>query len=113
MSFTTYESVDYTYVINRALLRVSETRAAIDTSMHHNLYKTLYNYYRAVEALLVILLPHLRPRNHAEMMALAKQKLKNIGIEALEILDKVVEDILVKLNQNRLLLRGEVIRVTR
>jgi hypothetical protein len=113
MSFTTYESVDYTYVINRALLRVSEARASIDTSMKHNFDKSINNYYRAVEALLIILLPHLRPNNYIELMNEVKESLQNKDIYALEVLDKIIEEILVKLNQNRLLMRGEVIRVTR
>jgi hypothetical protein len=42
-----------------------------------------------------------------------KESLQNKDIYALEVLDKIIEEILVKLNQNRLLMRGEVIRVTR
>ncbi len=114
MSFSSYDSVDYTYVINRALLRISEARANIDSSAKFNFEVTCSSYLRAVEALLIILLPKLRPNKSAEKIDDAKSKFY-IGdyTECIQILDKIVEETLEKLNKNHLLLRGEEIRVTR
>lgn len=114
MSFVSYESVDYTYVINRALLRVSEKRAELDGSMIWKMRGSTLKYLNAVESLMVILLPSLRPRDYKDKIFLAKRKISEKSFEeAVEILDLLVEDVLESLNRNKLLMRGESIRVTR
>ena len=114
MSFHSYESVDYTYVINRALLKVSEARANIDDSIKFNYEVSCSAYMRAVEALITILLPVLRPEKYDQMLESAKQDLyQGYYSKCISTLDKIVEKTLVKLNQRHLLLRGEEIRVTR
>ncbi|AQQ75445.1 hypothetical protein JdFRA1000001_12c [uncultured archaeal virus] len=114
MSFVPYESVDYTYVINKALLRISERRSNIDSSMKFKFRNSLWEYLRSVEALFVILTPNIRPKNHRTKMEEAKNMIIKENLDkAMEILDELVEEALISLSREGLLLRGEVIRTIR
>ena len=114
MSFVPYESVDYTYVINKALLRISERRSNIDSTMKYKFRASVWEYLRSVEALIVILIPKIRPKDHRSKIVEAKNMILSEKLdEATEILDKLVEDALVSLSREGLLMRGEVIRTIR
>ena len=103
--FYPYETIDYVYTINKALQAVFEARASVRDSM------SFERYLRAVEALIVILIPKLRPRGLRMLMEKAKRRDPEYGFftwENVEALDKAVELIVETLDRNKLLIKGEV-----
>jgi len=103
-TFIPYESVDYTYTINKALLAVFEARANVKDSM------TFERYLATVEALYTILIPSLKSDKVAKLIEKAKArnpKFKSYTAENLKHLDEAVAKIIEVLNNHNLLLRGE------
>lgn len=102
--FYPYETIDYVHTINKALQRVFEARVKVYDSI------TYEEYLRAVEALTVILLPRIRPRDYKKLLEKAKQRDKTYGFytaESLDFLDRLVEKIVESLDKANLLIKGE------
>jgi len=97
--FVPYETIDYVATINKALQRVFEARASIRGTDYAFSFE---RYLRAVEALITILLPRLRPRDAARLLEEARKR------RAVKILDELVSQVIDALDRNRLLIRGEV-----
>lgn len=101
--------VDYVSVLSRALDRVAEARAKINTSSKYAFETSLKNYMRAVEALYVILLPSLEPGNIRQQLLEARKH--NPSAKAIELLDSIVKNILQELDRKNILLRKRLIEV--
>lgn len=101
--------VDYVSVLSRALDRVAEARAKINTSSKYAFETSLKNYMRAVEALYVILLPSLEPGNIRRQLLEARKC--NPSAKAIELLDSIVKNILQELDRKNILLRKRLIEV--
>ena len=102
--FYPYETIDYTYTINKALQRIFEARARVHDSV------TYEEYLSTVKALVVILVPRLRPRGIDELFEKAEKRDPVYGFytqESLQALDKIVELVVDTLDANRLLIKGE------
>jgi len=99
--------VDYVNVLSRALDRVAEARASINTSSKHAFETSLKKYLRAVESLYVILLPSLEPEGINEKLLEAKKH--NPSPKAIELLDSIVKNILETLDRKNILLRKRLV----
>lgn len=97
------ETLDYTWVLSRALYVVFERRAeVVRGSSAHDWRAALNRYRAAVEALIAVLLPSLRPERAAERAREARGP---------EELDALLEEVLSSLERSGLLVRQRVLEV--
>lgn len=94
----------YKSVLNRALLKCFNTRARIKTDFID--ITNIEAYYQAVKSFYLILVPRLRP--DPKLLKLIERKLEKVDseayVESVELIDKVLEEIIQKLDDAGLLL---------
>lgn len=94
-----YETVDYSWVLARALYDVFSVRKEIHNCRSKHEYHMYIERYRAVlKAFTLILIPSWKPRNIPDLDKLS-----------LKELDMVLESILRVLDEKKALIRGRVI----
>ena len=98
------ETIDYGYVINRALLEIFNRRSMLGGSKHR--FNVWFDrYLRAIEALYVILTPKLKPSDFWSRVSTARQK------RSVVILDEILEEIIGKLERSGILIKRRVLEV--
>ena len=97
-----YETVDYTWVVARALDRVAESMARIDYNMPGIGARRLY---MAVEALVTITSPFVDRGVRERLREAGSLLRKGKPLTAIQVLEEVVEAVLRELDAKRILLR--------
>ena len=96
--------MSYKSVLNQALLKCFNTRAKIEPGIID--ITNIEAYYQAVKSFYLILVPRLKP--DPKLLKLIERKLEKVDseayVESIELIDKVLEEIIRKLDDAGLLL---------